>query len=93
VPPWEARIAFIAERLGALGLVAQVRESPDRVTVSARVPRDFPVGSWLFVLQLLETADAFGLDDSAVRGRSIWAAVRRHGPGITTPTESRPDQP
>lgn len=75
MPPPEARIATITARLAAVGLRPQRKDHADRTVIEAAVPPSFPDAAWPDVLAALESADAFGLIDSAARGRSLWAAV------------------
>lgn len=81
MPPREARIADISARLTAVGLAPELKEYADRTSVEARVPNDFPAEAWPAVLAVLESADRFGFADSAARGRSLWAVIRKSAPG------------
>lgn len=76
MPPPEARIADICARLAAVGLTPERTDEGDCAQIEARVPSDFPAGSWRELLAVLETADRFGLADSTSRGRQLWAVVR-----------------
>jgi hypothetical protein len=80
VPPPEARIADISARLAALGLAPELKEHRDHTSIEARVPSTFPADAWPEVLALLETADSFGLADSAAHGRELWAVIRKSVP-------------
>lgn len=93
MPAPEARIADISTGLAALGLTPELKARRDQTTVEARVPESFPAESWPAVLALLETADAFGLNDSAARGRSLWAVIRRSAPSAGEAAEGPPVQP
>lgn len=80
MPPPEARIADICARLAAVGLTPERTDHGDRTRIEARVPSDFPAGSWPELLAVLETADRFGFADSTSRGRQLWAVVRTDPP-------------
>ncbi|WP_329133949.1 hypothetical protein OG552_17435 [Streptomyces sp. NBC_01476] len=92
MPPRDARIADIAARFAAAGLVPQVKEYADRTSIEARVPEPFPEETWPALLALLETADSFGLV-TTTRGRSVWAAVRKDAPAPADAAETPQDQP
>lgn len=76
MPPPEARIDDICARLVAVGLTPERADDGDHTQIEARVPSDFPAGSWRELLAVLETADRFGFADSTSRGRQLWAVVR-----------------
>lgn len=83
MPPPEARITEITSRLAAAGLSPQREEYADRATIHAAIPPAFPDAAWPEVLAALEAADEFGLNDSADRGRSLWAVITKSAPAAT----------
>ncbi|MFC4034055.1 hypothetical protein ACFO3J_21625 [Streptomyces polygonati] len=93
MPLRDARIADISARLTAVGLAPELKEYANRTSIEARVPDSFPAESWPEVLAVLETADGFGLADSAARGRSLWATIRKSAPAATPAAWTPHDQP
>ncbi len=93
MPRPEARIADISARLTALGLAPELKEHRDRTSIKARVTAGFPADAWAEVLAVLETADSFGLTDSATRGRELWAVIRKSAPEAEEAAEGPHVQP
>ncbi|MYS22577.1 hypothetical protein GA0115240_142314 [Streptomyces sp. DvalAA-14] len=92
MPPRDRRIAAISARLTAVGLEPELKEYAHYTSIEARVPDSSPVESWSEVLAALETADGFGLADSAARGRSLWATIRKSVPAATSAAETPHEQ-
>jgi hypothetical protein len=87
VPEPEARTEGIRAGLAAVGLTPVIKQYQDHTRIEAAMPSTFPADAWGELLALLAEADWFGFADSGVRGRSLWAAVRKHPPALPSDGE------
>lgn len=76
----QARVDDIAAGLAALGFDPYVQDHRGHACLETEVPDSTTAESWGALLALLETADQFGLVNSASRGLIVWAAVRKDAP-------------
>lgn len=70
----------MAARLSAAGFTPSVTHHHDYTYVESEVPDSTSAKSWRELLAVLETAEWFGLVDSSVSGRTVWAAVSNEAP-------------
>ncbi|QLE73965.1 hypothetical protein FGW37_22410 [Streptomyces rectiverticillatus] len=69
----------MAERLSAAGFTPRVKHRNDHVRVETEVPSPVSAEAWQELLEVLTTADSFGLVNSA-SGCIAWAAVAKETP-------------
>ncbi|MFJ6422164.1 hypothetical protein [Streptomyces hydrogenans] len=80
MPAPEVSAEALAARLSAVGLTTRVEEHPRHTSIEAEVPESLPAETWREVLEVVATADRFGLLATSLGGRTLWAAVNRTVP-------------
>ncbi|MER5256094.1 hypothetical protein [Streptomyces sp. NPDC002855] len=80
MPASHASAEAIAARLSALGLTTRMEEHDRDTSIEAEVPESLPAESWLEALEVVATADRFGLLATSLNSRTLWAVVRKAAP-------------
>ncbi|WP_079044599.1 MULTISPECIES: hypothetical protein [unclassified Streptomyces] len=80
MPAPEVSAEALAARLSAVGLTTRVEEHPRHTSIEAEVPESLPAEIWREVLEVVATADRFGLLATSLGGRTLWAAVNKVAP-------------
>ncbi|PNE35718.1 hypothetical protein AF335_03430 [Streptomyces eurocidicus] len=81
----------MAERLTAAGFTPRVRHRKNHIHIETKVPDPVSAEVWRELLEVLETADSFGL----VNGRSgciAWAAIDRETPATANAARGHGNQ-
>ncbi|UQI47883.1 hypothetical protein M1P56_27880 [Streptomyces sp. HU2014] len=73
------RADHMAARLTAAGFTPRVRLRKGRTRIETKVPDLVSAEAWRELLEVLETADSFGLVDGQ-GGRIAWAALDKETP-------------
>lgn len=66
--------------MSAVGLTTRVEEHPRHTSIEAEVSESLPAETWREVLEVVATADRFGLLATSLGGRTLWAAVNKAVP-------------
>ncbi|MER7960010.1 hypothetical protein [Streptomyces sp. NPDC096030] len=80
MPAPEVSAEAIAARLSAVGLTTRVDEHARHTSIEAGVPESLHAETWREVLEVVATADRFGLLATSLGGRTLWAVVRKAVP-------------
>ncbi|WP_314620255.1 hypothetical protein [Streptomyces stackebrandtii] len=80
MPAPEVSAEALAARLSAIGLTTRVEEHPRHTSIEAEVPESLPAETWREVLEVVGSADRFGLLATSLGGRTLWAAVNKAVP-------------
>ncbi|WP_370413294.1 hypothetical protein [Streptomyces fradiae] len=80
MPAPEVSAEAIAARLSAVGLTTRTQEHARHTSIEAEVPESLPAETWREVLEVMATADRFGLLATSLGGRTLWAVVRKAVP-------------
>ncbi|MGW5418954.1 hypothetical protein [Streptomyces sp. NPDC003943] len=80
MPAPEVSAEAIAARLTAIGLTTRTQEHARHTSIEVEVPENLPAETWREVLEVMATADRFGLLATSLGGRTLWAVVRKAVP-------------
>ncbi|MFE7584361.1 hypothetical protein ACFU5Y_22705 [Streptomyces gardneri] len=80
MPAPEVSAEALAARLSAIGLTTRVLEHTRHTSIEAEVPDSLPAETWREVLEVVGSADRFGLLATSLGGRTLWAAVNKAVP-------------
>ncbi|MFD5860527.1 hypothetical protein [Streptomyces chartreusis] len=72
--------AAIAARLSGIGLSARVEEHDRYASVQTELPESLSADLWREVLEVVATADRFGLLATSLNDRTLWAVVHKAVP-------------
>ncbi|GAA1891830.1 hypothetical protein GCM10009837_12390 [Streptomyces durmitorensis] len=80
MPASEVSAEAIAARLSTLGLPTRLEEHDQETSIEAEVPESLSAESWREALEVVATADRFGLLATSLNSRTLWAVVRKADP-------------
>ncbi|WP_411071645.1 hypothetical protein [Streptomyces sp. cmx-4-25] len=80
MPAPEVSAEALAARLSAIGLTTRVLDHTRHTSIEAEVPDSLPAKTWREVLEVVGSADRFGLLATSLGGRTLWAAVNKAVP-------------
>ncbi|MEU7291749.1 hypothetical protein AB0A76_00870 [Streptomyces exfoliatus] len=89
----EERVDRMAARLSALGLTPITTHHDECTRIKVYAPQTVSPELWRELMAVLATADCFGLDDSSVDGRSVWAGVSWKTPAAVHAARGHGHQP
>ncbi|MFC9703353.1 hypothetical protein ACFTWD_21960 [Streptomyces sp. NPDC056943] len=80
MPAPEVSAEALAARLSDIGLTTRLLEHTRHTSIEAEVPDSLLAETWREVLDVVASADRFGLLATSLGGRTLWAAVNKAVP-------------